>query len=449
MLKLILFAFFAIMQLAVFAQDKAELEKKKRQTLQEIELLNRQYNEVKKNKKETIGHLTLIQNKITLRNEVISNINKQVNVIDGSINRSYKEMRRLQKDLDTLKMNYARNVVYAYKNRSSYDFLNFLFSSTSFNDAVRRISYMKAYRSYRTQQLEAIYKTETLYKQKIVQLTNNKKEKTLTIEDQAKEMNELVKDKKEQDVVVNKLKSREKEINKTIAAKKKQAQSLQASISSIVKREIAIAKKEAEARAKAERDRDKKERDAEIAREKEREKANTNAGTTSTTVPKTNPVVVKKEVPEKKPASYLEFNKEDIALGNNFESSKGRLLFPVDNGYVSVHFGPYTIPGTNLKGYQEFITIASPVGTSVKAVFDGEVASVADVGGAATIAIRHGKYFTFYSNLSSITVSKGQTIKAGQVIGKVATDLDGEGSIEFILTRETSNLNPASWLRSR
>lgn len=449
MLKLILVAFFALTQLAVLAQDKAELEKKKRQTLQEIETLNRQYNEIKKNKKETIGHLTLIQNKISLRNEVISNINRQVNVIDGNINRSYKEMKRLQKDLDTLKMNYARNVVYAYKNRSSYDFLNFLFSSTSFNDAVRRVSYMKAYRSYRAQQLEAIHQTEALYKQKIVQLTNNKKEKTLTIEDQAKEMNELVKDKQEQAAVVTKLKSREIEINKTLAAKKKQAKSLQASISSIVNREIAAAKKEAEARAKAERDRVKKEKEAEIAREKEKAKNNTGTSTTTATVPKTNPVVVKKEVPEKKPESYLEFNKEDIALGNNFESSKGRLLFPVDNGFVSVPYGSYNIPGTTLKGYQEFITIAAPVGTSVKAVFDGEVVSVSDVGGAMTVALKHGKYFTFYSNLSSVSVSKGQNIKAGQTLGKVATDLDGEGSIEFILTRETNNLNPASWLRSR
>jgi murein hydrolase activator len=451
MLKLILCTFFAVLHLAVFAQDKVELEKKKKQTLQEIEVLNRQYNDVKKNKKESIGQLTLIQNKIALRNEVISNISRQVNVIEGSINKSYREMRLLQKDLDTLKMNYARNVVYAYKNRSNYDFLNFLFSATSFNDAIRRIAYMKAYRSYRAQQLEAIYKTEALYKQKIVQLTNNKKEKTVTIEDQAKEMSELVKDKREQDAVVNKLKSRENEINRTIAAKKKQAQSLQSSISAIVKREIANAKKEAEAKAKAERDRERKEREAEIAKEKEREKANTNTGTATTTAPvtKTNPVVVKKEIPEKKPASYLEYNKEDIALGNSFEGSRGRLLFPVDNGYVSVPYGPYTIPGTNLKGYQEFITIASPVGTSVKAVFEGEVVSVSDIGGALTVALKHGKYFTFYSNLSSVSVSKGQTVKAGQTLGKVATDLEGEGSIEFILTRETSNLNPSSWLRGR
>ncbi|MFY7879198.1 MAG: murein hydrolase activator EnvC family protein [Lacibacter sp.] len=433
------------MSLPLFAQqnEKAELEKRKRQTLQEIELLNRQYNEIKKGKKVSLGQLAVIQKKIELRNNVIANINSQINVIDRSINKSYREMRILQKDLDTLRKNYAKNVVYAYKNRSNYDFLNFLFSSTNFNDAIRRIAYMRAYRSYRAQQLEAIRKTETLYKEKIVQLTNNKKEKSAVLVDQTTEMGELLKDKKEQDEVVNKFKTREKELNQLLAAKKKQAQQLQASITAIVNREIAAAKKEAEARAKAEKERMRKERE-----EADRiAKANAKNNPTAPVV-KTNPVV-KKEEPVKKQESYLEYNKEDLALGNSFEGSKGRLLFPVDNGYVSVPYGSYTIPGTQLKGYQEFITIASPVGTPVKAVFDGEVASVTDVGGALTIAIRHGKYFTFYSNLTSVAVSKGANVKAGQVLGRVGTDLEGEGSIEFILTRETTNLNPSGWLRGR
>lgn len=433
------------MNLPLFAQqnEKAELEKRKRQTLQEIELLNRQYNEIKKGKKVSLGQLAVIQKKIELRNNVIANINSQINVIDRSINKSYREMRILQKDLDTLRKNYAKNVVYAYKNRSNYDFLNFLFSSTNFNDAIRRIAYMRAYRSYRAQQLEAIRKTETLYKEKIVQLTNNKKEKSAVLVDQTNEMGELLKDKKEQDEVVNKFKTREKELNKLLAAKKKQAQQLQASITAIVNREIAAAKKEAEARAKVEKERMRREKEEADRIAKENAKNNPTAP-----VVKTNPVV-KKEEPVKKQESYLEYNKEDLALGNSFEGSKGRLLFPVDNGYVSVPYGSYTIPGTQLKGYQEFITIASPVGTPVKAVFDGEVASVTDVGGALTIAIRHGKYFTFYSNLTSVAVSKGSNVKAGQVLGRVGTDLEGEGSIEFILTRETTNLNPSGWLRGR
>jgi murein hydrolase activator len=447
MRKIFLLLAAVLLQTALLAQpnDRADLEKKKRQTLQEIDNLNNQYNEIKRSKKESLGQLAIIQSKIRLRNQVIDNINKQVRVIDGDINNSYKEMRRLQKDLDTLKINYAQNVVYAYKNRSNYDFLNFLFSATNFNDAIRRIAYMRAYRTYRTQQVDAINKTEVLYKEKITQLTNSKKEKKTVLVDQTKEMGELVKDKKEQDQVVNNLKSREKELSKTIAAKRKQAQQLQASIAAIINREIAAAKKEAELKAKAEA---KARADAE-AKVKAEAKNNTSTNNnTAVTNPKTTAPAVKKEEP-KKQESYLEYNKEDLALGNSFEGSRGRLPFPVDNGIVSIPFGKYTIPGTNIIGNQEFITISSPVGTSVKACFDGEVVSVFDVGGMSAVTVRHGKYFTTYSNLSSINVSKGQAVKTGQSVGRVGSNLDGDGQIDFILTRENQFLNPSSWLRNR
>lgn len=434
-----------LLQIVTFAQDKAELERKRKQTLQEIEILNRQYSDIKKNQKQSIGQLTLIQKKIRLRNEVINTINNQVRAINGDINTSYIEMRRLKKDLDTLKMNYAHNVVYAYKNRSSYDFLNFLFSATNFNDAIRRIAYMKAYRSYRAEQLEVINKTELMYRDKITQLTNARKEKSTVLNEQSKEMGELVKDKEEQASVVNNLKKREKEINKDIATKKKQAQQLQSSITAVINREIREAKLAAEKKAKEEA--------ARIAAEtKTKESANTKPTTTTTTpattTPSTTAPVVKKDEP-KKIESYLEYNKEDIALGNSFESSKGRLPFPVDNGYVSINFGSYVIPGTNIKGNQDFITIASPSGTSVKACFEGEVVSVFDVGGNTAVMIKHGKYFTTYSNMSSTNVSKGQAVKTGQVIGRVGTNLDGDGEINFVLARENQMINPAPWLRGR
>lgn len=444
MLKIILLSVCTLFTVALVAQDKAELEKKRKQTLQEIDVLNKQYSDVKKNTKQSIGQLTLIQKKIQLRNEVINNINKQVRTIEQDINASYIEMRRLKKDLDTLKLTYAHNVVYAYKNRSSYDVLNFIFSATNFNDAIRRIAYMKAYRSYRADQLAVIHKTEALYKDKIVQLTNNRKEKSSVLKDQSKEMGELVKDKEEQASVVNNLKKKEKEINSTIAAKKKQAQQMQASIQAIIKREIAAAKKEADANAKAERDRianAKKEADR-IAKEN----AKNNPGTT--TAPVVAAPVEKPAAPEKN-VSYLEYNKEDLALGNSFEVNKGKLPFPVDNGFVSIKFGSYTIPGTNIKGSQDFITITSPLGTSVKSCFDGEVVSVFDVGGNTAVMVRHGKYFTTYSNLSSTTVSKGQTIKTGQVIGRVGNNLDGDGELNFILARENQMINPEPWLRGR
>ena len=225
-----------------------------------------------------------------------------------------------------------------------------------------------------------------------------------------------------------------------LSAKRKQATALEASIKAVVRREIEAAKKEAERKAKEEKDRLAKENAKPAAAEAAKPSTGTAAAATAPAKPAT---VVKKT------ESYLEYNKEDLALGTNFEANRGRLPFPVDNGYVAIAFGPYTVPGTNVKGNQDFITIASPEGTVVKAVFDGEVASIFDVGGMSAVTIRHGKYFTTYSNLASVNVKKNQQIKTGQTIGRVGTNLEGEGQIDFILTRETQMLNPASWLRSR
>lgn len=439
---ILLSTLFLFLSASLFAQnpERAELEKKRKQTLQEIELLNKQYNDIKKNKQASLGQLAVVQRKIDLRNRMIGDINRQVNTINQNINNSYKEMRRLQKDLDTLKINYSQNVVYAYKNRSNYDFLNFLFSASNFNDAIRRISYMRAYRNYRSQQLDAIVKTEQLYKEKITELSNNKKEKTAVLGVQNKEMSELMKDKNEQASVVNDIKKKEKEINKTLAAKKKQAQQLQSSITAVINREMKAAKLEAEKLEKERKAKEKLDADAVI-----KEAKNNPVTTSNTTVASTT---VKKEE-AKKPASYLEYNKEDIALGANFETNRGKLPFPVDNGYITGNFGTNVVPGTKIIYVQDFITISSPVGTSVKACFDGEIMSVYDVGGMTAITIKHGKYFTTYSNLASVNVSKGQQVKTGQTIGRVGENLDGDGELNFILAKELQFINPTSWLRSR
>ncbi len=449
MRKILFVSFTLLLQLLVAAQpatEKAELEKKRKQTLQEIEILNKQYNEIKKNKKLSLNQLAVVQRKIDLRNQVINDINKQVNNIDKTINSSYREMRRLQKDLDTLKINYAHNVVYAYKNRSNYDFLNFLFSASNFNDAIRRIAYMRAYRTYRTQQVDAINKTDKLYKEKIVQLTNNKKEKSSVLLDQSKEVNELLKDKVEQAAVVNEFKKKETEIGKTLAVKKKQAVALQNATAVLIKR---IAKEEEEKRKLAL----KKAQDIKKNQANTTPKTNTSSGTPDKPNTTENPVVTtpvnSKPTKENIQQAYEDLNKIEIALGANFESNRGKLPWPVDNGFVSTPFGASVVPGTNLKWNQDWITISSPVGSSVKAVFDGEVVSVSDQNGVSTVAVKHGNYVTMYSNLKSVAVNKGQDISRGTIIGKVDANMEGEGTIEFILLKGAQNLNPASWLRNR
>ena len=154
-----------------------------------------------------LGQLAIVQKKLRLRQQAISNISQQIGAISNTISQSNNEIVRLREELDTLKIQYEKSIVYAYKNRSNYDFLNFIFSAASFNDALKRIEYLKSYRIYREEQAANIKKTQEVLQQKISSLRATREEKDKILEKQEKEKEVLVHEKREKDEIVNKLRT--------------------------------------------------------------------------------------------------------------------------------------------------------------------------------------------------------------------------------------------------
>jgi septal ring factor EnvC (AmiA/AmiB activator) len=343
--------------------------------------------------------------------------------------------------LDTLKKQYQESVVYAYKNRSNYDFLNFIFSAASFNDAVKRVEYLKSYRAYREERAQNISKTQVLLQGKIDGLKVKREEKDVVLKKQNKEKEVLEDEKKEKDQFVSKLKSRERELQKDLATKKRQDGKLQAALRAAINREVKLA-----------RDREAAEEKRRVAENAANAKANNNKENNNADV---NPVNKPKEnniaaAVKPRATSVLTSTPEGMIISENFEKNKGRLPWPVEVGHVTVPFGFYNVEGLKgIEGNSPGITIETQVGISVKAVFDGQVASVFNIEGTSAVLIHHGKYFTSYSNLSSVNVTKGESIKAGQVIGKAGDNSDGNGEIQLILMNENKNLNPEQWLRRK
>ena len=421
---LLTFTFFSIFLLAQQPEDKAQLERERLEIQKELKEIQGEYSKVKGQKKQIVGQYNLIDRKIKLQNKYISNISKELRMIDDDIYLSNIEIYRLSKLLDTLKAQYTRSVVYAYKNRSNYDFLNFIFSANSFKDAVKRVSYLKTYRAYREQQVNTIKETQRLIARRKEEQLNKKRQKDNALQNQTEQAKTLEGQKKEKDVVLSQLKSQEKDLEKQIAAKKKKDRDLKNAIDALVRRIIDEEKKKAAAEALK------------------------NKPVITNPVP-SNPNVTTKPATAKT-ESFLELNAEDKALGASFESSRARLPWPVDQGYVCIHFGYYQIEGTKLKDNSPGITICTPqAGLNVKTVFDGEVKAVFNIGDTKSVMIQHGKYFTVYSNLGSVNTSKGAMVKTGQVIGKVGEDeADGEGGkLDFLLMIESKNVNPEQWLR--
>ena len=421
--------------------DKAELERERKEIQDELKEIQGMYNKVKGQTKQSLGQLNMLARKITLQERYISSINKEIRMIDDDLYRSNLEIYRLQKQLDTLKSEYARTIVYSYKNRSSFDYVNFIFSANSFNDAVRRVAYLKSYRAYREKQVTTINETQQLIAKRQEQQLGRKQQKSVALQSQTTQRNELSEQKKEKDVVVSKLKSQGSELQKQIAAKKKRDRDLKNALTAIIRREIEAAKKKEADRIAAE----KKER-IRIAAEKKKNEVAANAAN-----PTATPVITpdKPEEVEKKPASYLELNARDVKLGTDFYTNKGKLPWPVDKSFVKIPFGRYKVEGfENIYDDNPGLTIGTQAGSSVKSVFNGEVMAIHNYGEGAAVIIRHGKYITTYSNLSSVSVSKGSIVTTGFVIGRAGDADDGSGGqVNFMLMIENNNVNPASWLR--
>ena len=445
MRKKILLSFFLFGCIAVgFAQpqDKTQLEKERQEIQRELQEIQGMYNKVKGQTKQNLAQLNMLKRKIDLQEQYISSINKELRSIDDDIYLSELEIYRLNKQLDTLKSQYAKSIVYSYKNRSNYDYVNFIFSASSFNDAIKRIAYLKSYRSYREKQVSTIQETQQLIAQRKKQQLVRKDQKNVALQSQTKQVQELAVQKKEKDVVVSQLKSKEKELANQIASKKKRDRDLLNAVNAIVRRELEAAKAKAKADAEAKRK-------ADEANAKNADKSGNpvtapgnNAGTNPTTTTKRNE-------PAKKPDSYLDFNSKDVALNSSFQANKAKLPWPVDKGVITLRFGTNKIENTLLTFDNPGITIAtSAAGVPVKAVFDGEVSGVYNLGDGMAVTIRHGKYFTTYSNLAGVNVTKGAIVKTGQQIGKAGRDDDGSGGqIDFILMIESRNVDPAPWLR--
>ena len=324
--------------------------------------------------------------------------------------------------------------------------MNFLFSANSFNDAVKRISYLKSYRQNREAQANAIDLSQTDLNAKINILGANKKDRLKTLVVQNEQLKVLVVDQKEQDKIVKQLKSREQEITAQVRQKEAQRKKMQSALLTIIRRETLEAErkeKERIAKLKSANDGNKtalKNNNEAIASTKTSSKnskvGNVEGGLTSTT--------------DNRPYSALETTEEGREASILFENNKGNLPWPVDRGNVYIHFGVENIPGTKLNRKSDGIELALPKGSSVKSLANGVVKYTGDINGDLTVFVQHGKYFSTYTHLSSINVNVGQEVKAGTLLGRSGINLDGEGALLLMISNEKGIfLDPENWLKNR
>jgi septal ring factor EnvC (AmiA/AmiB activator) len=379
-------------------QDKKQqLQDNKKKIEEEIQYNTKLLEETKKSKKTTLNQLIILKNQIESREKLIRTINDQITSTDEQIVLNNEIINELRKDLDHLRDEYAKMIYYAYKNRSSFDRLMFIFASTDFNQAYKRLKYFQQYANYRKTQAELIIKTQEDIQSTIRELEEHKKEKVELVISLKDERDRLSNTRNQQNSTYYSLNQREKDLAATIREKEKAAKKLQAEIEKIIAEEIRLASEK--------------------------------SGTTATGTFALTPM--------------------EMELSASFEENKGVLPWPLEKGIISSTFGEHAHPVLKqVKTKNNGIDILTDESAVAQAIFSGEVTRVISIPNYNyVIMIRHGEYLSVYSNLAEVYVQNGQTITTKQELGIVHTDKkEAKTELHFELWKGKTLLNPTIWL---
>ncbi len=425
--------------------SQKDLKSKQNKLNDDIKQLNSQISKTKNQKKSQINNIVILNTKIKVREELIGTINSELSNINAGIKRNVTEINALKASLEKLKGEYAKMIYFAQRNQDSYTKIMFLFSSGNFNQAYLRTKYFQQYTAFRKKQALEITATQMVLNGKLKELEAQRHEKNALLGNEQEEKKQLDSEKTEQEVVLSSLQQQEKELKEELEKKKRDAENLQVAIKKLIEAEI---KRKAEesiklATAKAEKlaKIEKLKNDKLKAEEKKKNKNTTN---NKTEVVNNNTNTTSK--PDKK-VVMPELTEEAEAIGADFASSRGKLPWPVAKGVICQGYGEYEHPA--IKGFMmnnNGVEICSNTGAQARAVFDGEVTSIAIAPtGGKLIIIRHGEYLSVYMNIGEVFVKQGDKVSTKQLIGKVLED-EGKTSMNLQIWKGQKTMDPTGWL---
>ena len=388
-------------------RSKASLEKQIKSLQKEIATANKLLKETSKNKEVTLNQVSLTEKKIKNRQKLINACNEQIKNLEQEISRGEARISSLNNELKKLRQEYSKMVLFAYKNRSHYDKLEFLFASEDFNQAMQRSRYIQQFTEARKTKMDQIAGTQKKVSEEVETLRKNREEQAALLAEEKNQQEQLIKEKEELNAQVKQLKKKEGNIQQSIKDKQAQAKKFQKEIDNIIAEEIRKANEKAAKEAKS-----------------------TKTGKTTK--------------PDK-----MALTPSEKALSSSFSANKGRLPWPVERGVISSSYGKHASSVSNkVTVTNNGIDIATPANAKARSVFEGVVVSVVKPSASNIgIIIRHGDYFTVYSQLDEVYVGRGDKVKTKQEIGRVHTDKsEGKTEMHFELRHGTECQNPSTWL---
>lgn len=384
-----------VLVLLIFAFDLSQaqterqrLEKQKQNIQNNILETQKILSQTASKKNNSLGRLRALNSQIRSRASLVNAIKGEVGLLDEDIAEDQSIIIAMGDDLTALKNEYGQMIYATQKTSSGLNQLTFLFAASTFNQLFMRMKYIKQYGEARKKQVEQIEIVQESLNQQIQEVEEQKSSKQLLLNEELSESQKLSNLQNEQKSLVTKLEQQETKIRQDLARQRASEKELSDRIDSIIEAERLAAL-----------------------------------------------------------ASSIDMTD----INKAFKGEKGRLPWPVEEGFVSSKYGKHrhptlkTVMLTN-KG----IDIQTTKDASVKSVFPGKISAIMSIPGQGnTVLIQHGEYFTAYSKLKAVVVKKGQQVQANQVLGKVLTDNNDISEVKFKVFDQKTNVNPETWLERK
>ena len=388
----ILLFFLLLIVTDLRSQSQQALEKQKKEIQNEIKVIELKLSNSSKRKGLIISNAEDLNYKIKLQQNLISNINNQLNLILNEIDTNEIQLTNLKNKEVSLKEELAKMLLIGYKKKSNLNKLMFIFSSSSFQQAYKRIQYFKQYVNFQNKTLLKIKSTSSEIENVILVLDLQKTNKQLLINENENIKRELSIQYDDLNKLIAEVNKDQKKYKNEIKQKQKLSKDIDKKIEKLIREALANSKK--------------------------------NDG-------------------------GFKLSEEAQLISKNFNSNKGRLPSPVIRGNVVLGFGKQPHPIVKTATIQSNgVRIRTSSDVEARTIFDGEVYSIIiSKNNSRTVLIQHGNFFTVYKNLSQIYVSKGDKLKTKEVIGKIATDpLNGQTILSFSIFYNGVPQNPRTWI---
>ena len=390
MKRILTYCLMALLSCGLFAADNTvkTLQKQQRQLKKEMEQTNKMLNQTKKNETATVTKLQLINQNIATQKKLINSLGKEISSIDDEITELNRRRDTLEQTLQGLKADYARIVRESHYARLQQSPLLFLLSSESFQQLVRRVRYLQLFAQYRHEQVARIEGVKTEINTQNTKLAQHKTNKQKALKTQKREQEALARDERKQQQMLKDLQKKEKELTAQLKKQQKKVDDLNKKIAD----------------------------------------------------------TIEKQAKEQK---QIALTKEQQLLAGNFEQNKGRLPWPVENGFISGQFGKHQHPVyKDVTIDNKGIYLQTTAGQGARAVFEGQVTSCFLMNGSYAVIVAHGNYRSVYAGLSRLNVKQGDKVVAKQKIGTIFSDPEQDNKTElfFQIWKDKTILNPSSWL---